>query len=267
MLRVSFFLLFFLLIRISASSQAVEGQLDFQKTHQPVAKIELPCTEDVADMAIKDYMAKKGVKNSSYKGFIVFRSTMLDSADTDLSDLYFMIDRKSRQQKDICVINLLTTKRNQEILARSLTDSLKTESAKSFLNNLGPYIEAYNINVQLNNQDAIVKRAQKKMNALMDDENDLNKRIRKLQASLDENKKDQLTQVQLVEASLKGTDNDKKKAQKKMNSLMDDQGDLEKKLRKSLASLEQNKKDQETEQQEIDKEKQVLDVIKAKQKK
>ncbi len=127
-----------------SQAQSYEGKLEYQKTMQQVAIIELPYKTSVVEDAIKDYLAKKGLKNSSSKGFDVFRGAKLDDADPDPSDLYFKIERK-KKDKDYTVISLLATKTNQDILGRPIADSSgQIEKEKSFLNNLVSYIEAHN---------------------------------------------------------------------------------------------------------------------------
>ena len=247
-------------------AQAYEGKLEYQKTMQPVAIVELPYPQDVVDDAIKDYMAKKGFKGSSTKGFTVFRSMKLDDNDTDPSDLYFKTDRKSRKEKDITVITLLPTKASQDIMTRSLTDSTKVDAAKSFLNAMTPYLDAHNTNVQLASQGDVLKKAQKKFSDLQDDQVSLEKKIRKLQADQDQNKIDLVKQTQDMQNTVQADDNVKNKAQKRMNKLLDEQDDLRKKLRKTQPDLDKKKSDQEKQQQEIAKPQQILDAIKAKQK-
>ncbi|MHA4812549.1 hypothetical protein ACX0G9_30935 [Flavitalea flava] len=268
-------LLFLSLIIIGKTelwSQAVESRLDYQKTLQSVATIDLPCPQDVSGEAVKGYMAKKGYKGSSFKDFTVYRAVKLDSSDADLSDLYFKIDHKSRKEKDLTVITLLPAKKNENILSRSLTDSSKMdganriEGAKRFLNELAPYVEAYHVNTQAKEQDEVLKKANKKMNGLMSDQADLEKRMRNLQTDLDLNKKEQAKEAQELQANIFKDDDAKKKAIKKMNRSMDDQGSLEKKIRKTQADLDQNKTDQSNQQQELTNQKQILDAIKAKQK-
>src|ERR1700712_4997453 len=104
MKRIFLLLTVSLALRSAISAQAYAGKLEYQKTQQPVAIIELPYNQDVVEDGIKDYMAKRGLKGASSKGFNVFRGTKLDSADADASDLYFKIDRKSRKEKDVAVI-------------------------------------------------------------------------------------------------------------------------------------------------------------------
>lgn len=247
-----------------SQAQAYEGRLEYQKTSQQVAIIEVPYKDGVVEDAIKDYLAKKGLKSSSSKGFDVFRGGKLDDADTDPSDLYFKIERK-KKDKDYTVISLLTTKANQDILARPATDSTgQIDKAKSFLNSLVPYIDAHNTDVQVNNQQEVLKKAQKKMNSLIGDQSDIEKKIRKLQADQDQNKSDIVKQTQDIQNTVTADADVKNKSQKKMNKLLDQQDDLRKKLRKAQADLDENKINQENQQKEVDKQQQVLDAIKAK---
>jgi hypothetical protein len=256
--------LFVFKVTTYAQALAYEGKLDYQKTMQQVAIIELPYKTDVVEDAIKDYMVKKGFKSSSSKGFDVFRGIKLDDGDADQSDLYFKIDKK-KKDKDYSVITLLATKANGDILARPATDSTgQMEKAKSFLNNLVPYIDAHNTDVQVNDQQDVLKKAQKKMNGLISDQGDIEKKIRKIQAEQDQNKTDLLKQTQDIQSTVTADADVKNKMQKRMNKLLDEQDDLRKKLRKSQADLDENKINQEAQQKEVDKQQQALDAIKAK---
>ncbi len=261
-------LLVFLTIFIKADvwSQAFTTKVEYQKTQQTAAGIQLPYASGTVEEAVKEYMAKRGYKGADSKGFTIFRGARLDSSDTDLSDLYFNINYKSRKEKEITLITLLPAKKNEDILARSGTDSTAMiEKAKSFLNNLAPSIEAYNVQLEVNSQTAVLQKAQKKMNSLLSDQNDLNKKLRRLQDDSAQNKKDQEKAAADIQANVNADDKTKQKSQKKMRNLLDDEGDLAKKLRNTQADLDQNKRDQDAQQQEIDKQKQALDAVKARQ--
>lgn len=251
-MKISFLLLLTISIGFNGWAQAVGTSILYEKTQRPVAAIELPYTQVVAENAVVDYMAKKGFKSARLNNFTVFRSARMDSSDNVPGDLYFMVKSKSRQVKDVVVITLMP-------------DSGRIEEAKIFLNKLAPYIESHNVNVQAHNQEDAIRIAQKKMNKLLNEQGDLDKRIRNLQASLDQNKKDQVLQTQQIQANIYGNDEDKKKAQKKLNTQMNDQSSLEKKLRNVQADLDQNKADQVRQQEEINKQQQVFNAIKAKQ--
>ena len=257
-------LIVLLSFKMATYAQAYEGKMDYQKTLQQVAIIELPYKTDIAEDAIKDYMNKRGFKSTSSKGFDIFRGAKLDSADQDPSDLYFKVDRK-KKEKDYSVITLLVTKANQDILSRPAMDSTgQTDKAKAFLNNLVPAISAHNVDVQFADQQDVVKKAQKKMNNLINDQSDIEKRIRKLEADQDQNKTDIIKQTNEIQNTISADDNVKNKSQKRMNKLLDEQDNLRKKLRKAQADLDENKTNQEAQQKELDNQQQALEAIRAK---
>ena len=257
-------------LSVHAQVQAYDGKIDYQKTLQPAAMVELPYSQDVVETALKDYMGKMGYKGSSSKGFTVFRSARLDSADNTPSDLYFKIERK-RKERDVTILTLLPTRSGQDILQR-LSDSSGTamvstqvQEAKAFLNRLTPVVDARNTDVEVSRQQDLVKKNQKKLSNLADDQTSLEKKIRRLQSDISDNKNEQVKQTALMQDNIHSDDETMKKAHKKMDKLLDDQGSLQKKLRKALDELEQNRKDQDAQQQEITKQQQILDALKAKQ--
>jgi len=266
MKRITFLsFVFFLNNAVKSQVQAIESRIEVQKTQQPVAKINIPSSPDVAEEAIKEYMGKRGVKNASYKDYFVFRSCKLDSSSEDLSDLYFRVEKKSSQEKDISTVTLLPTKKGEDIPSHSPSDNSKIESAKSFLNSMAPFVEAKYISLQVSNQEKVLQKAQKKMTSLESDSSDLEKKIRNVNADLEQNKNDQAKQNIDIQTKATADFDTKQKAQKKMNKLIDTQSDLQKKLRKTQEDLIQNKKDILTAQKEVEKEEQILAAIKSKQ--
>jgi hypothetical protein len=249
-----------------AQVQAYEGKIEYQKTMQQVASIDVPYSADVTEDAIKDYMSKKGLKSSSTKGFTVYRGTKLDDADADQSDLYFKIEKK-KGNKDYSVVTLLATKANMDILSRPAADSTgQTDKAKIFLNNLVPFVEEHNTDVEIGKQQDVIKKAQKKLNGLVTDSTDLEKKIRNLNSDADQNKSDILKQTNEIQAAVTANDDVKNKAQKRMNKLLDEQDNIRKKLRKAQTDLDETKNYLTTQYREMDKQQQVLDAIKAKKK-
>lgn len=176
---------------IYAQPQATEGSIEFQKTQQPAAIIELPYAENVVEKAIADYMARKGSKGSDSKGFKTFRSYKLRDSQENNSDLYFKIDRKSRKEKDVTVVSLVVGKSGEDIKTRLAPDNATIDGAKDLLNDMVASVEAYSLEVQIQDQDDAVKKAQKKFDGLADDQKDYEKKIKSLEDKLEQNKKDQ----------------------------------------------------------------------------
>lgn len=250
----------------SLCAQAYEGKIEYQKIVHLAAITEEPYQSNVVEEAIKDYMAKNGFKSYGSNGFILFKGVKLANSDTASSDLYFKIDHKSRNEKDVTVIGLLPTKANENPISKSPSEDSKVEEAKSLLDHLRPFIDAYYLNLQVSEQENVVKKLHKKHDNLADDQANLEKRIRKLQTELDQNKIDQQKQSNLMQQDVNQDQVALQKEHKKMDHLLNDQGDLEKKLRKSQSELEQNKKDQDNLKEELGKQQQVLDSLKGKQK-
>jgi chromosome segregation ATPase len=185
--------------------------------------------------------------------------------DANQRDLYFKVDKK-KKEKDISVIYLFSTQPNADILARDSIDNGQTDKGKSFLNNLVPSIDAHNLEVQINAQQDILKKSQKKQNNLKNEQGDLEKKLRKIQDDLAQNKIDQAAQTQSMQNTVNQDADATKKANKKMSKLLDEQSSLEKKQRNTQQDLADNKKDQDVQQKEVEKQQEVLDALTAKRK-
>ncbi|MBS1948288.1 MAG: hypothetical protein JST47_11020 [Bacteroidetes bacterium] len=268
MKKLLYILVMIISLNISAHAQpqAYESKIEYQKTMQQAASIDVPYKTGIAEDAISDYMKKKGFKGASSKGFTVYRGTKLDDGDTDLSDLYFKVEKK-KKDKDYSVVTLLATKANADILSRPATDSTgQTDKAKNYLNNLVPYIEEQNTDAEIGKQQDVLKKAQKKLNGYISDSSDFEKKIRDLNADADQNKSDILKQTSEIQSTVSANDDVKNKAQKKMNKLLDAQDNIRKKLRKAQAGLDETKTSLSNQYKEVSNQQQHLDALVAKKK-
>ncbi len=180
-------------------SQAIAGKVDYQKSSQPATIIELPYNSDLVNAALKDHFSKNGVKESSSKGFSVYKGVQLTAADPTPSDLYFKTDRKSRKENDIAVVYMIVTKPGENPATRSSEDNYGMDQAAIFLTDIGPSIEAYSLGQNIKGQDDAVKKAEKKYNSLVDDGKDLEKQRKKIEDKIQDNIKDQENQRNEVE--------------------------------------------------------------------
>jgi DNA repair exonuclease SbcCD ATPase subunit len=240
--------------------QAYESKIDYQKTPQAVAAIDLPYSTDLLEDAFKDYMGKKGMKGSGQKGFTLYRGARLSDTASSLNDLYVKIEKRGKTSSTIALMPALPSEDPSARTAASVPIPL--DQAKAFLNNLVPAVQAYDLEVHINDQQTVAKKSQKKYSNLQDDQADLEKKIRNTQSDLEDNKKDQITASAAVQANLTGDQDALKKAQKQMNKALDKQSSLEKKLRKLQADLAQNKIDQTSQQSDLMKQQQTLDTMK-----
>jgi DNA repair exonuclease SbcCD ATPase subunit len=243
-----------------AQPHAYESKIDYQKTQQAAAAIDVPYPSDLVEDAVKDYLGKKGMKGSGQKGFTVYRGARLSDTASSLNDLYLKVERRDKTSSTIAVIPVMPSE--DPAVRTDSSRPLPIDEARAFLNNLVPAIQAHDLEVHINDQQTSTKKSQKKYNNLQDDQADLEKKIRNTESDLDQNKKDQITASAAVQANLTGDQDALRKAQKQMNKLLDKQSGLEKKLRKYQADLAENKIDQTNQQADLMKQQQTLDTMK-----
>jgi hypothetical protein len=248
--------------RSGASAQAYLGQSDKGKTAQAAAAIRLPFNADQVESALKAYLSQKGYSSSSTRGFILYRGVPLDNTDKDGSDLYFATSTPDRKVKDITVLSVIPSKKNQDIGGGSFVDSSKLDEARVFLDSLAPFVRTFGIGMQVNDQQGALLKAQKKVNDLRNDSTDYERRLRDLQSDLAQNKADQVKAAADLQTYI-GADNDtKSKYQKRVNKLIDKQGGLEKKIRNTQQDLVDKKSDLSKQLVALDRLQQSLDATK-----
>ena len=172
-------------------TQAVEGKVEYQKSQQPAAIVELPYSPAFVESSLRGYLEKKGAKGEEIKGFQSFRNVRLGIGDTALTDMYFKIDQKSRQEKEKSIVYLVVAKPNENVATRSGEDRTSIDQAKAFLDEFVPSIESYNSEVLIRGQEENIKKAEKKYNALMEEAQELEKRKQNIEQKILENKQHQ----------------------------------------------------------------------------
>ena len=178
-----------------AFSQSGETKVEFQKSDKVAAIIELPYSAQVVEDAIQEWMEKKGGKSDRVKSFDVFRNTRLDKDEPEIVDVYYKVDRKLAKDHENAVVYLLIGRPGENVAARTDEDHFKIAESKELLNKMAPYIDAYNLDVQVKLQEEVVKKSEKKLLNLKDDQYDLEKKLKNLQDKIAQNKNDQQLQT------------------------------------------------------------------------
>ncbi|MFI5187747.1 MAG: hypothetical protein ACHQF0_13535 [Chitinophagales bacterium] len=185
---------FFFIYYVNA--QSYEGTVSYDKKDEKAIIIEFPYSASVVEDAIVDKLEKMGFKKKESKGFLVYKNIILSDISSDPADYMIRVDKKSRKEKDASIVYLMINRNDQNI---STSDESIDSNSKSFLNNLSPAVEAYNLEEQIKDQDAVVTKAQKKLKGLQDDQDNMQKKIRKLQDDLQQNAKDQDSQQKEID--------------------------------------------------------------------
>ncbi|MCG7857489.1 hypothetical protein MD537_10935 [Flavihumibacter sediminis] len=169
-----------------AQPVAMDGMAEYQKKKLPAAVIELPYAAEIVEKAIEENFAQKGFKATKMKDYQLYRKVTIGS-DNNLYDVYVKAERKSRKEKEASVVYMVMARSNELLTSRTADDRHGISDAKQYLNEFTPYLEAYNLNLEIIAQDEQIKKIEKKHESLLKEGENLRKRKQKLEEEILEN--------------------------------------------------------------------------------
>ncbi|HEY8689240.1 MAG TPA: hypothetical protein VIM07_08395 [Chitinophagaceae bacterium] len=193
MRKILYTLITLFIFTITVSAQARYVFIDYKDVQKPAVQSEFTFPDKTVSDAIEEKLNKMGYKGKDTKGYTVYKGVVLPELGSQPYDLYFKVDRKSRKEKDIAVVSLLISTGNENFVSDS-SDRRTIGNAKNYLDNLRTSIEAYDLKQQINAQQEIVTKAEKKYKSLQDDADDLFKKKKKLEQQIEDNLKAQKDQ-------------------------------------------------------------------------
>jgi len=179
MRKIIYTLITLFIFTITVSAQARYVFIDFKDTKKPGVQNEFSYSDKTISNAIDDKMTKMGYKSKDLKDYTVYKSVLLPELGNQTYDLYFKVDRKSRKEKDNAVVTMLVSSGNENFISGS-SDSRTMNNARNYLDNLLSTITAYDLQQQVNAQQDIVTKAEKKYKSLQNDADDLQEKKNKL---------------------------------------------------------------------------------------
>lgn len=194
----------FLITGISpALSQATFTTISINKNIQPGLVLHLPNNREVAEGTILQKLSETGYspetkgrlfwKKNKLDGFYVFNGVTLPALNNQKLDMYFKVDQESSSQKDQSIIYLLVSKGYDNFVSPE-ADSVTFLAATDFLNGFVATTASYRLNLDIDEQEKVLKNAEKKLANLQDDEKSIIKKIDELQADLRNKRNDQVMQ-------------------------------------------------------------------------
>jgi hypothetical protein len=142
---------------------------------------------------IIENIEKRGYRGKDNKGYTVFKGVMIPEIGPVAYDLYFKTDRKSRKEKDITILTMMVSSGFEKFIGDT-TDSKVIDNAKTFLNNQTAAVIAYDLELQVKEQEELTAKADKKYNNLVEDGQDLLKKKEKLEKDIADNTQKQAEQ-------------------------------------------------------------------------
>lgn len=174
----------FMVFNIMAQAEPIEGSIEYQKGDKRAAIVEIAFSPEIIEGALKDNLAKSGVKEERLKGMQVFKGARLTPTDGEVADLYFKVQKKNRKEENVSVVYLIVGRPNENVGLRMPDDAYRIQDAKSFLANLQPQAQSYELDVNITKNDENIKRSEKKMTDLQDDKKRLDKKIQEQEQEL-----------------------------------------------------------------------------------
>ena len=188
---------------VPAASQATFTTISINKQIQPGLVLHLPNNTDVAEGTILQKLSETGYspetkgklfwKKNKLDGFYVFNGVTLPALNNQKVDMYFKVERESASQRDQSIIYLLVSKGYDNFISPEV-DSATFLAATDFLNGFVATTASYRLNLDIEEQEKVLKNAEKKLTNLQDDEKSIVKKIDELQADLRNKKNDQVMQ-------------------------------------------------------------------------
>jgi hypothetical protein len=196
---------------INVFAQSSATTVSYNKSDQPALMLELPYDESISEDFIVANLKRTGYdaetkgklfwKQSKKNGFYVFKDVKFQGIGQAV-DLYFKVERVGRKSKDVSAIYLLISTGEENFVSSGYDENLYN-AAKKFLDGLVEKSAAYKLELDIKNQEDVVKDEEKKFSKLEDVEKDLIKKMKQLEEDLKDNKKDKQDQQKKLESEKK----------------------------------------------------------------
>lgn len=183
------------------AQEPTQSTAEYNGQKYPCYIIEYNLPPDETENVIKNKLKSEGYKADKSKGYLVYRNVRLQDLDSaEPQDVFFKIDRKSRKEKDISLVTMISAKaglipEDKVKGAKMVAEIDPSPNAVPFFKSFQRDINLQSYNLAVSEQEGVVGKAEKKLKNLQDDSAKLEKKIKDYQSDLEANKKDQQKQV------------------------------------------------------------------------
>jgi hypothetical protein len=199
MRRIYIILIAVLTTGSGAFAQAYEGSVKYDKEKQDAIVIEYRYPAQAVENAFVQRMQKLGYKPKEEKGilnrdkgFLVFKNAYIPEISEKRYDYIIYVERKSRKEDDESIMYIVIKDNDFNIVKKLPVE--ESEQAKEYVNQMGPDIEDANLELQINAQQEVVNKAEKKLRDLEDEHSNLVKKLQENDRSREETRSDIETQ-------------------------------------------------------------------------
>lgn len=192
---------------LEMSSDPEPVLIEFNGTKYNGYEIEFNSPPDLVEEVVKEKFKSQGVKPKKTDGFLVFRGVLLHQIDPGKPmDAFIRIERKSKTEKDKTVAYLIAayqgevpedkTKSGKAVMTVGTTSAV---TGGMVLKGLHPDVEHKVWEKNVLDQEATLKKEEKKLEDLKKAQLEMEAKIKQLQENLALNAQSQVTQTATVE--------------------------------------------------------------------
>lgn len=195
-MKLIIFVIITAMITLNVNAQSLTGITSFNKSPQSSLIYNLPYSDEAVSNGIETKMISFG-KPRKMKGFLMYKNVRIPEISNDALTIYFGADKKSNKDNSNAVLTMLlanegnrfyTTEENKELFSK----------AAIYLNTFEPAVAAASLELQIKEQDEVIKKTDKKLKHLRDDKIDFENQKKKLESKIEQNTNDIIKQEQDV---------------------------------------------------------------------
>ena len=195
-MKLIIFVIITAMITLNVNAQSLTGITSFNKSPQSSLIYNLPFSDEAVSGGIETKMIPFG-KPRKMKGFLMYKNVRIPEISNDALTIYFGADKKSNKDNSNAVLTMLlanegnrfyTTEENKELFSK----------AAIYLNTFEPAVAAASLELQIKEQDEVIKKTDKKLKNLRDDKIDFENKKKKLDSKIEQNTNDIIKQEQDV---------------------------------------------------------------------
>lgn len=184
-------------VKLLAQSTPAEGTVEYDKVQVPCYKMDIPVSEDVAKEAIKERFKKMGVKGKEKKDFLEFKDVTIPEIRSGKVDAYIKVERKGKKENNISEVSMILTEPGVAPGAASsgggaaVVAGVTAVGAFGLLSSLNESSATHGLNLDIKEQEKLIKKAEEKYNDAIKDGNSLQDKLKKVQNDIESNRNDQ----------------------------------------------------------------------------
>ncbi len=192
-LSLSLVLLLVFALRVEAQKQTKQylGKVKYGKTEQEATIFEIPYPASQVEEGLKDLAAKQGIKVREKNGFFEARGLVLQKIGSNKHDVYYRVDKDGKNESKVYMI---LAEPGEDLANRTSSHAALAGSAAGgavILASIGPHLDEQDFNMVKMDQEAEIKKTERKLADLQDEQTKLQKKISDLNKDLDKNVQDQ----------------------------------------------------------------------------